>query len=128
MYPLLLLGMLGLAGTLLVAILGITSERGSQRPLILSTMLCAYGLFVFATGVIGWQMSVSRVEDAIAHVNPEDRPMLLAAGRSEARMVTIFGTAACLPPLVVGIAMFGLGVARLKRSPGQELQAAGTRR
>ena len=123
MYPLLLLALLGLALTLVLGILALVSRQGSRRALILSTVLGAYGLLVLGTGFLGWEMSNAKIEGAVAHVNPADRAMILAEGRAEARAVVVFGAASALPPLLVGIALLGLGIARLPRSAGPVVDA-----
>ncbi len=115
MYPIALLALLSLPAAPLVVILAVVGRRGSRVPLILSTVLCALGLLILATGFLGWQMALRNVEEAVAHVNPDDREIILAAGRSEARVLIMFGAAACLPSLLTGVALLGLGLSRLPR-------------
>jgi hypothetical protein len=117
MYPIALLGLLSLLAIGVFGIVALTGKRGSSRALVASTVLVAFGLLVLAAGFIGYQVGLSQMEAAVAMVNPADKATILARGTSEARSCVVFGTAASLPSLLVGVGLFGFGLARLKRDP-----------
>jgi hypothetical protein len=128
MYPIAMLLVVSLPATLVMAIFALVAKRGSRVTVILSTVLCALGLLILIVGFVGWQASLRSMEQAVAMVNPDDREIILAAGTSEARTIIVFAGLACVPSLIGGVALLGLGLARLPRfTPPEQGGAAGRR-
>lgn len=115
MYPIAFFGLVSLLAVPVLGLVALLGRRGSSRTLTCASVLVALGVFIVALGFLGYQRGLSRVEEAVASVNPDDARRILARGRSEVRADLLFGTAASLPSLLAGLALFGLGVSRLER-------------
>ncbi|HLL54340.1 MAG TPA: hypothetical protein VK447_12375 [Myxococcaceae bacterium] len=128
MYPIAMLLLVSLPATLVMGIFALVGRSGSRVTVILSTVLCALGLLILIVGFVGWQAALRSMEEAVAMVNPADKATILATGTSEARTILIFAGFACVPSLIGGVALLGLGLARLPRfTPPEQGGAAGRR-
>lgn len=112
MYPIALLGCMGLPATLAGIIVAIAVKKPPRLALIIATVLCALGLLTAALGLLGYLNGLWSMEEAIAHVNLEDKEVIRWAATSEARVALMFGLIAGLPPFVGGVALLGLGLSR----------------
>ena len=112
---------------LAAVIFALVGRRGSRVTLILSTALCALGLLILIVGFVGWQFSLHQMEETVANVIPEAQESIRAAGNAEARVIIISAAAACVPALVMGVALLGLGVSCLPRFNPPEQGGAAAR-
>jgi hypothetical protein len=113
MYPLILLGMVAAPASL--ALGGIGALAKSARPAgIFALVLLGVGAGAVGFGAFGQHQGVTMMEEALAHVNPEDAEIIRAAGRSEARGCMVLGLAVALLPLAAaaGLSLLALGKSR----------------
>jgi len=112
MYPLTLLLMLGLSGTVAVLVAVAAAKRRVLVALSTSTFLV--GLAVCCLGVAAWGYAsdMKTCWEAVAQVNPEYRQVILDAGAKEAGIVLVYGLICAAVPGLVGLGLFGFGLAR----------------
>jgi hypothetical protein len=122
MYPIALLGCLGLGGGLIAFVLGLTVARA--RTALLAIGLMALGCLAPMVGGLGFVMGTRAMEQALAHVNPEDADLIRMVGTAEAMTNLQYGLAAGLAPFCLGLALLGLGLSR--RRPGVLVLPAAT--
>lgn len=115
MFPLLLLGLLGLAGTVAAAIAVAVSKGRERLALVTSTMLLGVAVLSVCVGVFGYAVGSRTCLEAVAHVNPADRQVILAAGEAEARVNLGFSLACAALPGLAGLGLFGFGLAGRKK-------------
>ncbi len=128
MYPIFGMGLLGFVVTLALGLLALLVKR-PKLPVIVSTVLMAFGLAILLVGTLGWLATMRMVEEVVTNVNPEDRELILTAGRSEAKSSLILSLVCAFVPLTAGLALLGFGLTRLPRyNPPSGAPAQGTHR
>ena len=116
MFPILLLGFVGLVG----AIIGLAVGLGSRRrgtPLAFGIALLAVAVLCGGIGGLAYVMAQQKIEAVLPAVDPRQRDELRAVGESEARVPLSFGLGAAALPGLGGIVLVALGLAR-KPEPG----------
>jgi hypothetical protein len=110
MFPLVLLGVVGVLGTIGGLLFGVLS-RSRTAPLAAAGALVFVGLLTAGVGAAAYAHGLSRVSAALAHVDPQYVGRLRAQGELEAKIPLQTGaTAAGLPLLGAGVlALIGLG-------------------
>lgn len=80
------------------------------------TILCASA--PVCSGVYGWWSGNSMVDAAVANVDPEQRDMILAEGRKEARVPLLYGGGSGALCLIAAISL--LTIALGAKRPGED--------
>jgi len=111
MFPILLLGIVGLAGTVAGLAVGLSSRRRGT-PLAFGIALLAVALLCVGIGGVSYLVAQQRIDAALAGVDPDMRDRLRAVGESEARVSLTFGGGAAALPALGGLVLVALGVAR----------------
>lgn len=110
MYPIALLGCGGLPVALALFAIGATSRKNLASPFAL--WLIAGGLLPAALGAVAYTLSWRNVLEAVAHVSPEDKELILMVGKGECLTTVEAGLAAAIFPLCFGLALLGIAVAK----------------
>ena len=96
------LGLAALAGAFLAKSKGLRIGLGSVS--------IAVALATTLIGVAGYTYAMSRVDSAIPLVEPDMRPVLMAAGREQAMTNLYFGCCGSLLPLLLGAVALVRGI------------------
>ena len=117
MYPIFLLGLLGLLASVGLPIAGFA--MGKPRPAFLfAMMLLVLAVFTAGMGALGQTLDMRTVDEAIVHVNPADREIIRMAGSSESRTCLAFGLYAAILPLAAAGLLLSRALARAKSALG----------
>jgi len=93
-----------LALTVSVTALGMAMVQRTRQPaLTIAFVALVLGLFVPATGGVGYAISMRSVFGAVANVDPSMRATLLAQGISEAMNLIVFGAVCGLVPCALSL-------------------------
>jgi hypothetical protein len=116
MFPILLLGLVGLAGTIVGLAVGLASRR-RVVPVAFGSGLLAIAMACVLIGGVSYFLAELRIDAALVGVDPHQRDRLRDYGRAEARVATTFGLGAAALPALGGLVLVALGLAR-PRAPG----------
>jgi hypothetical protein len=111
MFPILFLGVVGLAGTVAGLVVGGASRRRGT-PLAFGIALLAVALLCGGLGGASYLVARQRIDAALTGVALEHREKLRAAGESEGRVALNFGGGAAALPALGGLVLVALGLAR----------------
>lgn len=111
MFPLLLLAVLGFAGTVAGLVVGLSSRRRGT-PLAFGIALVAVALLCAGIGGLSYVKAQQTVDAALAGVDPGMREELRRVGEAEARVPLTFGAGAAALPGLGGLVLVALGLAR----------------
>jgi hypothetical protein len=116
MFPILLLGIVGLAGTIVGLAIGVSSRRRGT-PLAFGIALLVVAVLCGGIGGLSYAMARQKVDAALVAVDPGMREELRSVGNAEARVAPTFGASAAALPGLGGLVLVALGLAR-GREPG----------
>ncbi|MBI5478034.1 MAG: hypothetical protein HY906_04215 [Deltaproteobacteria bacterium] len=111
MFPILLLGVVGLVGTIAGLAIGLSSRRRGT-PLAFGAGLLAVAVLCVGIGGASYLMAEMKIDAALVAVAPEMRDELRTVGRAEARVALTFGGGAAALPAIGGLLLVALGLAR----------------
>jgi len=118
MYPLTLVGATLVPGMMVAVIVAAVARRSRTVTLLVALALIAGGLLVVAIGGLGWWSGSTDVERALVAVHPiEDAEMIRALGTSELLTRMVWALFLAIGPVSLGVALSGLGLARLYATP-----------
>jgi hypothetical protein len=103
------------AVTLAVAL---ANPRFRHATLAFSLLLLGAAVAEVGLGAAGMAIGVGAAEQALAEieVDPEGMQVLRYRARSEARWNLVYAAFFALPPLTIGVALLGLGLARSSKT------------
>ena len=123
MLPILLLTLVSLpAAVVMPVVAALTRKR--TLALIFGVLLLAGAALSFGMGVAGFYIQLDMVEQAIAHVAPEDAEPIRFAGLSESRVCLIAGIAGALPALAGATSALALASRKLAGRSARPFVAA----
>lgn len=116
MYPIALIAFAVIPLIVLVIALGVSPGR-ARAAVIASTFAIAVGANAATIGLGGSVQSMITTLQGVAHVHPDDRSIILAAGESEAAVARTFGALVGAPAIAVGAAVLWIRRPRRKGAP-----------
>jgi hypothetical protein len=112
MFPIFAFGFLGALGGIVAFILGLAVAQ--RRTLWVSVAMMALSFAAPAVGAIGYALALSNIERALVGIDPSMLEPLRMVGTAEALTSIEYGLGAGLLPFCLGLALFGVGLTRLR--------------
>ena len=116
MFPILILGVVGLVGTIAGLVVGLSSRRRGA-PLAFGIGLLAVAVLCAGIGGISYVVAQRKIDAVLPAVDPRQHDELRAVGEAEARVALTFGGGAAALPGLGGLVLLARGLAR-GREPG----------
>ena len=111
MFPILVLGVVGFAGTIAGLVVGLSSRRRGT-PLAFGIALLAVAFLCAGIGGLAYVRGQQMIDAALAGVDPRMQEELRRVGEQEARVPLTFGGGAAALPGLGGLVLLALGLAR----------------
>ena len=116
-YPVFGIGLLGAAGVILGVVAALKGNRSRDLTLRISVALMAIGPVMFAVVAAARAYSWLEIHRVLEHLSAADQGTIMSAGWAEAEMLMLWAVPLSALPVVLGVALFGLGLVRRWANP-----------
>ena len=111
-FPVIGIGLLGAAGVIVGIVAAFAGKRSPSFTLRASVALMAVGPVMLAVVAVSRAYSWFEVDRALGLVRAADQGTIMSAGWAQAEMLMLWAVSLSAIPVVLGVALFGLGLVR----------------
>jgi hypothetical protein len=116
-FPVIGIGLLGAAGVIVGIVAAFAGKRSRSFTLGTSVALMAIGPVMAAVVAVARAHAWLEIGRALEHLNAVDQGTMMSAGWAQAEMLMLWAVSLSAIPVVLGVALFGLGLARRWADP-----------